>query len=121
VGSAQSGVLLHGGIKVRQAARVDNNHSEIVEVLEKMGCTVQSLAQLGHGVPDLLVFSDRHPQKTFLAEVKDGRMKASKRRLSEDERAWVNEWPGCVYVITDSESAVAAAYGHGTPAKEYQR
>lgn len=39
---------------MRRAARVDRNHPEIVAALEKAGCLVQSLGQIGSGCPDLL-------------------------------------------------------------------
>lgn len=44
---------------MRRAARVDANHAEIVAALRDRGCLVQSLAALGHGVPDLLVKAPR--------------------------------------------------------------
>lgn len=36
-------------------ARTDSNQKEIVTVLRSVGATVQSLAPVGQGVPDLLV------------------------------------------------------------------
>jgi len=104
---------------VRQAARVDGNHAQIVEVLEKAGCRVYSTAQLGDGFPDLLVYSDRHPLKTFLVEIKDGRRPPSERKLSKPEIKFGEFWPGPVYVVTDVEGAVAAAYGKGTSPQDY--
>lgn len=41
------------------ARRVDGNQSEIRDALMQVGCSVQSLARLGEGVPDLLVWSPR--------------------------------------------------------------
>ena len=39
---------------MRRAARVDFNQTEIVEALRKVGVSVQSLASIGKGCPDLL-------------------------------------------------------------------
>lgn len=38
-----------------RAAKVDGNHSAIVDMYRDGGCSVTSLAGLGRGVPDLLV------------------------------------------------------------------
>lgn len=40
---------------MRRAARTDANQTAIVEALRKCGASVQSLAAVGKGVPDLLV------------------------------------------------------------------
>ena len=39
---------------MRRAARVDRNHSEIVEALRRVGASVQPLHGVHDGVPDLL-------------------------------------------------------------------
>jgi hypothetical protein len=49
---------------------VDDNHTEVIKMLEALGCRVQSLASVGRGVPDLLVQCDG---VLHLVEVKDGR------------------------------------------------
>jgi hypothetical protein len=104
---------------VRQAARTDGNHATIVEVLEKAGCRVYSTAQLGDGFPDLLVYSDRHPLKTFLVEIKDGSVRPSHRKLTGPELKFCEWWPGPIYVVLDAEDAICAAYGKGRPPLEY--
>ena len=40
---------------MRRAAKVDANQEQIVQALRACGATVQSLAGVGKGVPDLLV------------------------------------------------------------------
>lgn len=70
---------------MRRAARIDANHNEIVNALRQIGAKVQSLAQLGKGVPDLLV---AHRGRWFVAEVKDGAKPPSARKLSPDEQVW---------------------------------
>jgi len=76
---------------MRRAARVDRNHAEIVAALRAVGATVQSLAAIGAGVPDLLVGFRR---QTYLIEVKDGTKKPSERELTTDQIAWHLEWNG---------------------------
>ena len=53
---------------MRRAARVDRNQAEIAAALRNVGATVQSLAAIGEGVPDLMI---GHNQHTYLFEVKD--------------------------------------------------
>ena len=54
-----------------RAARVDQNHVEIVKALRDHGAFVVSLATVGKGVPDLLVGYKRN---TILMEVKHGKI-----------------------------------------------
>ncbi len=39
-----------------KAARVDKNHGEIIAAYRQLGYLVLSLAQMGHGCPDALVW-----------------------------------------------------------------
>lgn len=76
---------------MRRAARIDSNHQAIVGTLRKVGATVQSLATVGNGTPDLLVgFRGR----TFLFEVKDGARPPSQRKLTDMEASWHQRWRG---------------------------
>lgn len=91
---------------MRLAARVDDNHGEIVEALRDIGCSVLSLAQLGKGCPDLLVA--RHNCGNLLLEVKDGRKPPSARRLTNDELKFHGSWQGPLAVVDSVESAIRA-------------
>ena len=64
---------------MRRAARIDKNHDDIVQALRAVGATVQSLAAVGSGVPDLLV---GFRKQTFLVEVKDGQASPSAKKLN---------------------------------------
>jgi hypothetical protein len=76
--------------------KTDANHREIVEALRKVGCTVQSLASVGQGCPDLLVgFLGRNT----LLEVKDGKKPPSQRALNDSELKWHQTWRGNVFVV----------------------
>lgn len=84
---------------MRRRAKVDLNHGEIVEAFRKMGCSVESLAQLGGGVPDLLVGTDGY---NILVEVK--RPKKDRNVL---QREWDHAWNGWTEVIRTVDDAVA--------------
>jgi len=87
----------------RRAARVDTNHGQIVQWFEHCGCVVQSLAALGDGVADLLVFH-RSTRRLLIVECKDGSRKPSERRLTPDQVAWHTAWLGApVYVVERAE------------------
>lgn len=89
---------------MRRAAKVDRNQAEIVAALRKAGATVQSLAAVGDGVPDLLVGIRG---VTLLVEVKDGNRPPSERRLTPDQLEWHGAWRGgALCVVTDVEGAL---------------
>jgi Holliday junction resolvase len=67
---------------MRQRAKIDANHVEIVDALRAEGWLVWSTAALGKGFPDLLCGKQG---KLVLVEVKDGSKPPSKRRLTQDE------------------------------------
>jgi hypothetical protein len=90
---------------MRQRGRVDYNQHEIVAALRLVGCSVESLAPVGNGVPDLLV---GRGGRNFLLEVKDGGKSPSRIRLTRDQVAWHREWRGKVYVVSSVDEALAA-------------
>ncbi len=88
----------------RYAARVDDNQAEVVAALRKAGATVQSLAEVGRGCPDLLV---GFAGKTSLMEIKDGSKVASARKLTPAQQVWHGAWTGgTLSVVSDIESAL---------------
>lgn len=89
--------------QMRRAARVDANHTAIVEALRKVGCQVLSLAAVGKGCPDLLVCSPK--RRLFLLEVKDGSKPPSKRKLTDPQVQLHETWP--VGMALCAEGAVA--------------
>jgi hypothetical protein len=97
---------------MRQAARVNGNHTEIVDCLVALGCLVQSLAAVGRGVPDLLVCTPRG--RLLLLEVKDGRKPPSKRTRTAQQVLWHARWAHCatlwvVFCEADASEAVRLA------------
>jgi len=89
---------------MRQAAKTDRNQTEIVDALRKFGATVQSLAAVGKGTPDLLVGFEG---ETYLMEVKDGKKPPSGRKLTPDQEVWHGNWTGgSLEVVNDVETAL---------------
>lgn len=84
--------------------RIDANHTEIVAALRAVGCSVQDLAAVGGGCPDLLV---ARKGKMALLEVKDGKKPPSARRLNPLQQAWHNDWRSPVHVVLSVEQALA--------------
>jgi len=88
---------------MRRRAKVDDNHQQIVSGLRQASCRVLSLAAVGHGCPDLLVYY-RHT--LFLLEVKDGSKSASRRKLTSDQITFHQIWP--VTVVNNLDEALIA-------------
>ncbi len=88
---------------MRRRAKVDANQAAIVAALREVGASVQSLASLGAGVPDLLVCY--HGVLTLM-EIKDGAKSASRRRLTPVEAAWHAQWRGPVSIVTGIDEAL---------------
>jgi hypothetical protein len=92
---------------VRRAAHVDANQPAIVQALLDAGCTVQSLAQVGLGCPDILV---GYAGVNVLMEVKnlDG-LNGNVRRgfgLSKEQLSWQGRWKGQVTTVHGPEEAI---------------
>ena len=94
---------------MRRAANLDSNHTRIVLALRAIGASVQSLASLGGGVPDLLV---GYHGKNVLLELKDGSKPPSARALTVDESKWHANWGGQVAIVTTPEEAQRVVIEH---------
>lgn len=92
------------GVDVRRAAKIDANQQAIVAALEAAGCAVQSLAGVGQGVPDLLVWRPitmrGHYSGYFLIECKDG------SGFTPAQKRWHASWPGPAHVANSVEDAL---------------
>lgn len=91
------------GKRMRRAAKVDANQSDIVKALRAVGATVQVLSDVGKGCPDLLV---GRAGKNYLLEIKDGDKFKSKRKLTPDQIEWHQEWCGQVAVVECVDDAL---------------
>lgn len=79
-----------------RAKKVDLNQMEITATLRKLGATVQSLATVGYGCPDLLVGFNG---VNYLMEIKNGDQVPSAQKLTPDQIKWHSEWCGEVHVV----------------------
>lgn len=93
---------------MRKRGRVDANHGEIVSTLRKWGVSVQSLADIGGGCPDLLC---SRAGVNYLLEVKDGAQPASKKRLTPDEKRWHAGWAAQVHIVETEQQALNVVFG----------
>lgn len=81
---------------MRQAARRDDNETEIVTALESVGCSVYRLSQAG--IPDLLV---GRAGVTYLLEVKQ-----AKGALTDEQKYFFETWRGNAHVVRTVEDAL---------------
>lgn len=80
--------------------RTDSNQSAIVSALRTVGASVESLADVGAGVPDLLV---GFRGQNHLMEVK-----TAKGKLTGDQELWHKTWRGQKVVVRTVDEALAA-------------
>ncbi len=86
------------------AKRVDDNQKSIVKGLRAVGCSVLSLAEIGHGVPDVLAY---HPRSGLhLIEIKNPDQPPSKRRLTPDEQNFHLTWRGPIHIVETIDEAL---------------
>lgn len=83
--------------------KLDANHNEIAEALRACGASVQSLADVGGGVTDLLV---GFRGMNFLLEVKQ-----PGEELRPNQRRWHNLWRGQVATVHTIDEALAIVLG----------
>jgi hypothetical protein len=95
---------------MRQRAKIDDNQPQIVKALQQIGCSVQSLAACGKGVPDLLV---GYRGVNILLEVKDGSKPPSAQRLTPDEERFVETWRGPRAVASSLPEVLEILQVHG--------
>lgn len=75
-----------------RACKVDGNQGEIVDQLRQIGATVQSMASVGDGCPDLLVGLNG---RNYVFEVKE-----AGKGLRPRQVLWFGEWKGQADVVT---------------------
>lgn len=80
-------------------AKVDGNQRAIVQALRAAGCTVQTLAAVGQGCPDLAV---GRGGRTYLLEVK-----TATGKLRACQAVWRSNWNGQVATVRSPEEALA--------------
>ena len=84
----------------RYAARADVNQAKIVDMLRKLGFSVEII-----GMPsDLLIAKNG---TTVVIEVKNPDQSPSKRRLTDQEREFYESWQGLYAVIETQEECLS--------------
>ena len=84
--------------------KVDANQAVIVDALQRVGAVVESLASVGHGVPDLLC---GFAGKITLLEVKS----RPNARLTPLQVGWHRRWAGYPVYIVHNEAEALHALG----------
>ena len=79
---------------------MDSNQNAIVAALKAAGCSVQSLAMVGQGCPDLIVC---RAGKMALLELKAGRGK-----VNQAQYLWALQWNGPVHYVRSVDEALDA-------------
>ena len=100
---------------MRRASNLDSNHTAVVLALREIGATVQSLASMHGGVPDLLV---GYHGRNVLLEVKDGEKPPSARALTKDEAEWHATWGGQLATVYTPEEAQRVVIAHCMEVRE---
>ncbi len=83
----------------RRANKVDGNQTQIVEALRAAGCSVQSLADVGNGCPDILVGT--RGQCIALE------LKQPGERLTPKQKKWHALWLGNAHIAYSAAEALA--------------
>lgn len=91
---------------MRRRGRTDTNQKEIVKIFRQLGFSVAITSMVGSGFPDIVI--SKH-KKNWLVEIKDGEKFLSQRELTEDEKKFIAEWRGTVYIVETIEQALALA------------
>ena len=80
---------------------MDANHAEIASCFLAAGFSVQSLATVGYGCPDLLCGING---VNVLIEIKNG--EPAVRRYNRYQRDWHREWRGTTHVVSSVDEAL---------------
>jgi len=82
--------------------RIDLNQMKIADSLRDMGCSVQSLAGVGSGCPDLLVGFQGH---NYLFEIKNPERSGKQGKPRKNQQKFIFGWRGQVAVIKTFDDA----------------
>lgn len=83
---------------MRRNAKIDANQPEIVKGLRKIGATVLITAVLKNCF-DLLI---GYRGINYIMEVKDGKLPPSRKRLTDGEQEFKDNWRGGPYYVVES-------------------
>jgi len=86
---------------MRRAAKVDSNHTEVVNDLRQRGATVLNTHQLKNAFDILVGYAGRN----WAFEIKDGNKPPSQRKLTKGEQAFQDSWKGQIHTIHTAQEA----------------
>lgn len=81
---------------MRANAKVDREHRQILDHLERRGFSTLSLAPLGRGAPDAIVASSIDTVHLLEIKTPGGRTSAA---VGERQAKFRARWKGCVHVV----------------------
>lgn len=88
---------------MRRAAKVDDNHKEIVAAFKKFGCSVLDI----HAIPNCADIVVGTHFKCAVIEIKDGKKSPSERELTIGEKKFRDGWNGAYFVVEDLADVIA--------------
>lgn len=88
---------------MRIAARLDDNHKEIVSHFKKFDCAIFDV----HAIPNSCDIFVSKNMKTFAIEIKDGKKPQSQRELTSGEKKFRDGWKGAYFVVEDLSDVIA--------------
>lgn len=74
---------------MRRAARVDDNHAEILDAVRSLGAMVVDTSAVGSGFPDAII---GWRGRLIWIEIKDGAKRPSARKLTPSQCVFHAEW-----------------------------
>jgi hypothetical protein len=87
----------------------DKNHHRVTNVLHRLGCTVTDLAEVGRGVPDVLVGVNG---ENVLVEIKNPLTQYGRRGLNKRQQGFAQRWRGGpVHIIRNEDDCIALVQG----------
>ena len=98
---------------MKYSSKIDANQPAIVKALRGVGASVQSLAAVGKGAPDLLI---GFRGVVYVAEVKDPAKPPSHRKLTPLQSEWHAKWQGPRVPIVETADDALRLIGALPPA-----
>jgi Holliday junction resolvase len=83
--------------------KIDDNQTQIVKNLRKLGYSVAVTSGLAKGFPDIIVGKNG---KNWMIEIKDGDKPPSKRTLTDPEIKFHAEWQGQIAVCNNIDEVL---------------
>lgn len=91
-----------------RGGRVDANQREIIEALERAGCGVLNVSQVGCGLPDLIV---SWQGVIHLMEVKNPKNHYGQKGLNKNQQTFAAKWIGPKPLVVHSIDEAFVALG----------